>query len=294
MSAGAARSATETALPAFRRILAATDGGPASTHVAAWARDIAIAFGGRVLLAHVIPPQDPALLEGSLGARALEEIEHARETTGRTTLERAATVLRTRALGSERRLAWGPPADEIARLSATSGSDLVIVGSHRRGTIGRLALGSVADAVSDHVGASLLVAKGPPRPARLLAAYDGAVPSRRAAMLAAALARAWQAHLTILHAFPPPVFDLPSGDALLDLAFHGLQPLRGRAGISWDVAIEGAADAILERAARLDAGLVSVGSRGRSGIGSVVAGSLARRVAHEARASVLIVKGGTK
>jgi nucleotide-binding universal stress UspA family protein len=53
----------------------------------------------------------------------------------------------------------GSPADEILDLARQVGADLIIVGSHNRGTLGRLLLGSVSEAVVDRAHCTVLVTR---------------------------------------------------------------------------------------------------------------------------------------
>lgn len=54
----------------------------------------------------------------------------------------------------------GPPEKEIVELAEEWGADLIVVGSHGRGFIGRM-IGSVSDAVVHHAPCSVLVIRKP-------------------------------------------------------------------------------------------------------------------------------------
>ncbi len=53
----------------------------------------------------------------------------------------------------------GPPAKELSRAARSVGADLVIVGTHGRRGVGRLVLGSVAEAILRQAPCSVLVVR---------------------------------------------------------------------------------------------------------------------------------------
>jgi universal stress protein A len=55
----------------------------------------------------------------------------------------------------------GTPAEEIVRAADDLGADLIVLGSHGRTGLGRLLMGSVAEAVMRRAGCPVLLAKGP-------------------------------------------------------------------------------------------------------------------------------------
>jgi nucleotide-binding universal stress UspA family protein len=60
----------------------------------------------------------------------------------------------------------GRPAKMIVDLAESWGADLIVVGSHGHGFWGRLALGSVSDAVAHHAPCSVLIVKSPSKGAK--------------------------------------------------------------------------------------------------------------------------------
>ena len=59
----------------------------------------------------------------------------------------------------EHRLMLGAPADEIVRLAAAEGVDLIVMATHGRTGIGRLVMGSVAEAVMRDASCPVLILK---------------------------------------------------------------------------------------------------------------------------------------
>lgn len=299
--AGAHEKPARTHPPlAFKRIVAAIDDSAASRHVLAWTEEIARAFGADVWVAHALPslrelaPYDAAFgwqgLAGWPGASAVVKDADAQ---GRDLVERAAASLRNRGMRAQGVVASGGSAvDEIARIAAAQDADLVVVGTHERGLAGRVLLGSVADGLKNHVAASVLVAKNAPHPARILLATDGSRLSKRAAAIGVRLAREWKAWPTLLHVLPPAVYgpNFVVDKDELKRDFRTLDLFGGELSVEYDLWSGQPGAAIVKAATEGDYGLVVMGSRGLSGLRSLVAGSVSNRVAHEAPASVLIVK----
>ena len=63
----------------------------------------------------------------------------------------------------EHRLATGPPAREIVELAKEKGVDLIVMGTHGRTGLGRMLMGSVAEAVVRHAPCPVFVFKAPPK-----------------------------------------------------------------------------------------------------------------------------------
>jgi nucleotide-binding universal stress UspA family protein len=149
-----ARSATRTVMPLVHKILAATDFSEGAEHALVLAIDVARQYGAVIVIAHVyapavvvvpdemmIPPHDLASVSANIEASLAERAECARS-LGVTRVE---TVL-----GS------GHPADEIVRLAAEQGCDLIVTGTHGRSAVGRFFLGSIADRVVHRAGCAVL------------------------------------------------------------------------------------------------------------------------------------------
>jgi nucleotide-binding universal stress UspA family protein len=71
---------------------------------------------------------------------------------------------------------WGSPRDAIVKAAKTREANLVVLGSHGRGLLGRLLLGSVATYVASHVPCSVEIVRKPAARARSIdpAATPGA------------------------------------------------------------------------------------------------------------------------
>jgi nucleotide-binding universal stress UspA family protein len=130
----------------LKRILTATDFSPASQVALTYAGAFAKAFGAEVILCHVLEKPDflaglPPVAEGYFPPNLAEiQEKHARVQCEQVLA--AASLSHARVL-----LLHGGPAREITRAAATENADLVIVGTHGRGAIAHLLLGSVAERV---------------------------------------------------------------------------------------------------------------------------------------------------
>jgi nucleotide-binding universal stress UspA family protein len=126
----------------YDRILVPTDGSAGTDRVVGHAADLAAVHGATLELLYVINTASFANLpmetswEG-VGEMLREEGESALEAA-----ERVAGDVATR-----RQLLEGNPAHEIVAYADREGCDLICMGTHGRGGINRLLLGSVAERV---------------------------------------------------------------------------------------------------------------------------------------------------
>lgn len=108
-----------------------------------------------------------------------------------TYLERAAERLRRQGREVQTIVAFGDPAREIVASAASA--DLIAMGSHGRGAVGRLVLGSVADHVARHAPVPTLIVRGGRQPAttipltRIVVPLDGSALAEQALPIATAL-----------------------------------------------------------------------------------------------------------
>lgn len=142
----------------LRSILLATDLGPASSAAVDEAIDLAQRLRAELLVVSVI---DPRRLELT-GGRAATRVDQVRDERSRVA---AAFAARGRNAGvSVRFLIWeGESAGEaILEAAAAEGADMIVVGTHARGGLGRLLLGSVSEYVIRHASVPVLVVRPAP------------------------------------------------------------------------------------------------------------------------------------
>jgi nucleotide-binding universal stress UspA family protein len=129
---------------AARRVLLATDFSPVSGRAGTRAIEVAVEQRAELIVLSVIEPGRLRLPGGHYLRRIDQE---------RVRLEAGAQelVARARAAGARATfLVWeGDPAEAIIEASHAEGADLIVLGSHGRGVIGRLVLGSISARVAE-------------------------------------------------------------------------------------------------------------------------------------------------
>lgn len=140
-------------MPAIRGILHPTDFSESSRPAFELACLLARDYAAELLLLHVIPPVLVAAPDGALIAqpedpdRVRQRLEEIRPPDPRVT--------------AGLRLAEGNPVEEIVRAAREVGADLVVMGTHGRGGLSRLLMGSTADGVMRTAPCPVLTVKAP-------------------------------------------------------------------------------------------------------------------------------------
>jgi universal stress protein A len=143
----------------LRNILCAMDLSEPSERALELAAALARDRGARLLVLHVaVPP--PFVRPGEL-AKVLQQPGGYRQ-------ELEDLLRRFQPSGLEGRIDYrieeGMPADEILRLAEETPCDLVVLGTHGRGGLGRLLLGSVAEEVLRRASCPVLTVRLSPEP----------------------------------------------------------------------------------------------------------------------------------
>lgn len=197
----------------FKQVLIATDFSDASRRALAYAIAIARRYGSALSIVHALlpAPRDPIPLEAlphELNRRRLEaeqEIKNLGEEARIDDLNHHLLL--------ERGRVWDVLGSVIQRESV----DLLVLGTHGRGGLKKLALGSVAEEVLRLAPCPVLTigphvapaSSGPVEFRRILFATDFAAAADKAFPYALSLAEDCQAKLVLLHVAPPmPVADL--------------------------------------------------------------------------------------
>jgi nucleotide-binding universal stress UspA family protein len=144
-----------------QKLLLATDLSEASASATDEAFALAARLGARLLVVSVIDPGSLLLPGGRFRAR-VDQVRAQRE------VQAQALVERGREDGVEVSfLVWtGDPGDMIVEAAEAERVDMVLVGSHGRGAVGRFFLGSVSEHVVRHAPCPVLVVR--PRETRPL------------------------------------------------------------------------------------------------------------------------------
>jgi nucleotide-binding universal stress UspA family protein len=144
-------------MTAGQPVLLTTDLGPASDCAEAAAIELAAERGVPLVILSVIDPNRLRLPGGSWHTRVDQE-RRGREAAVLRVVDRA----RARGLPA-RFLIWeGRPGEAILDAAQAEGAGVIVVGSHNRGRLGRLVLGSVSRHVVERADRPVVVADGGP------------------------------------------------------------------------------------------------------------------------------------
>ncbi|HEX4950032.1 MAG TPA: universal stress protein [Blastocatellia bacterium] len=203
---------------------------------------------------------------------------------------------------------WGTPATKLVEKADDWQPDLLIVGSHGRGVIGRFFLGSVSQKVLHEAHCSVRIARGTAleanTPVRLVIAMDGSKGSMAA--VDAVVAREWPAEsqVRLVNAtwtVPPvtagrmvaPITDwIAEENARIKTALEvATAKLQGVGLITTTVVEEDEPkDLICEEAERWGADCIFLGARGMGAVERMLIGSISSGVAARAHCSVEVVR----
>ena len=199
------------------------------------------------------------------------------------------------------------PYAAIVERAEQIGAGLVVVGSRGASGLVRQLLGGVAERVVRYAHSPVLTARAAPKTGRVLAATDLSDPSLPAIAAAADVVRRSGAQLSVVHCLdlmpiglsaPPgaplayPVLNETQTAEIRRDAEQRLNAAMAGAGVSGEaLVVEGAAvSSVLRVAEELEAELLVVGCRGRSGLSRVVLGSVAEALVRLAPCPVLAVR----
>ena len=270
----------------------------------AWART----HGWRLVVCHVAP--------APLGAHMLFPQRYEQEAMAAPEVERKlGDALREHVAALtgrdpedvEVRVASGAPDGELVRAAEETGARLVVVGSHGHSALKQIFLGDTAERVVRHAPSSVLVARPHAQSGRILATTDFSNDAGAAVALAAEHARAVGARLTLACSIEKQLElagEMTGFGAAYGFVEHEQEELRKKAEerLAAQLASVGAAGetrvlegkpaaAIVQAAADLDAELVVIGARGRTGLRRLLLGGVAEKVVRAAPCSVLVARG---
>jgi len=137
----------------FGKILLAVDSDPVAVHAAGTGVELARALGAQVALICVI---DRGAADAAAPEMPRDELlAEARDQAHAVIAEQGPKL----APGAATFTPEGHPAEEIVAAARTWGADLIVIGSHGRGGLGRVLLGSVAESVMRHAPCPVLVVR---------------------------------------------------------------------------------------------------------------------------------------
>jgi nucleotide-binding universal stress UspA family protein len=301
----------------IRHVLAATDFSEPAAAAVAWARNLARRHGATLHLVHAAYLFDPALpgqeASPAAGPAMPTDLVQAVLRAAAVRIDPLARELAEDGLEVTTHVDAGAPSAVILEVARHVDADLLVVATRGLTGFRRLLMGSTAERVireSDRPVLAVHETDGAAaRPVRhVLVPTDFSRDARLAlegAVRVCGLGQGSTVHL--LHVFDlPPELDLYEIPALSALYQRNRDAVRAEleremsslAGELGDTGIEivtevregRAAEEIVDRAAELGVDLVAMGTHGRSGLGRLVLGSVARRVVQHAPCPVLTVR----
>ena len=147
----------------YQRILVAVDGSPTSLRGLDEAIKVARSGGGRVMLVHVV--NDLIVTADVVPSIYYDSIVKSLREAGIKVLEQAASIVRRADIVCEPQLVetiGGRVADEIVKQEKHWSADLIVMGTHGRRGLERLAMGSDAELVLRLANVPVLLVRNQP------------------------------------------------------------------------------------------------------------------------------------
>lgn len=270
-----------------------------------------------ITLLHVAPPPTPARDLRGWNLPMTEQDQARYVDRLRAALAEVAERWHSVAPAVAIEVAIGDPSEEILRTAQRQGIDLIVMGSHGRGALGRWRFGSVADRVARTSPIPVMIIRpqdapveiGPVPLHRFIVPLDGSELAAQALPVAERLARRTHRPIHLIRVLPQtdelllptPGFGVPAANveyrditaALVQEATRMLEDEAARlesAGIptTWQLG-EGSPFAGIADAAR-PGDVIVLASHGRSGLTRWVLGSVAEKLIRLAEAPVIVVR----
>jgi nucleotide-binding universal stress UspA family protein len=274
------------------KIIVGVDASERSLDAVAFARDVARATGGQVLLAAAYPYApvparvSAAQIEEYLGQDALERLAIAREALGDSVPV------------SEHAIADPHPARALHGLAEEAGAALIVVGSSHRSGLRRVMLGSTATRVVHDSPCPVAIvprgyAEGEHGLARIGCAFDTSPEAEAALAAAVDAATALGAPLQVIRAFDPTSVEQTGAEAEraareeLEAAVAAHHAPAGAQAMLMDGL---AGDVLVKASEGLD--LLFAGSRGYGPGRGVLLGSVTQRLTGDAACTVIVLPRG--
>ncbi|MCB0194015.1 MAG: universal stress protein [Anaerolineae bacterium] len=138
----------------FKEIIVAIDGSTHSHKALDYAKELAEQYGATLRLVHAFPHTSDFL-----GYDEYESLIARRENAGQLILDEARQRLGEIPFPVEEELLEGPSAKAILSVAETRHADLIIMGTHGRGSLQGFLLGSVSQKVIHHAHCPVMVVR---------------------------------------------------------------------------------------------------------------------------------------
>jgi nucleotide-binding universal stress UspA family protein len=281
-------------------LLIATDFSPQSDNALRYGLDLAHLYGAAAEIVYVLPTE-AYVIAGPEGIQA------AKDAARRDLLDLKGKLRHDYAFEDEVdyhvTMTEGDVSDCLLRWAAEKRADLIVLGTHGRGGLGKAILGSVAEKVFRRSGVPVLTV-GPhirhPKEAgntrHILAPCDLAATSHRAVLLACSLARERDSRLTVLHVIEHPnegAKDEPEcvKQAIRKKLADIVSDCADGVDIQYRIEFGKIATSILVVASETDADYIVLGVQPSSGVLDRFMWPIAYELVREARCPVLTVRG---
>jgi nucleotide-binding universal stress UspA family protein len=288
---------------AVARILVPLDGSALAEAILPVAEALARDYEAELVLLRAVPMPD---------VESLDPAGEADLTSAKVYLTRIASQLKAQGLP---RVGWklppSPPAQAIADATSREQVDLVAMATHGRGAVGRLLLGSVAEAVVRAVSAPVLLVRGSPTWTErgigsILVPLDGSQAAEGVLPVVERLAGPFDYTIHLLHVVEPlPAYVTVEAPAALGEALQGQQAaareflartaqgveaqgLRVQSSVRTGPVVSEIRDYVTTNGI----GLVAMATHGRTGLARVLMGSVSERVVREVPVPVLLWRAG--
>lgn len=283
-----------------KKVLCATDLSPCSQHALSVAAEVAEAYDATLIVVHIVELWDERydFLVKDLGKRLAEdarakvaqELEH----LGKSESVPVEVLIRK-----------GHAGVELLRAIKESGADLVVVGSHGKGAIDRVLLGSIAERLLHVSPVSVLVARPSPHPdiTRIVAGIEASPTAEAGLEWAVDLARREKlGSISVINSFEVPTGYLEAGmtyesarkkmHEIHEIDIDRMLAKRKGDAVKIEPHIEEGptAETIVKFASQQEADLIVLGTHGQSRLAAFFLGSVTQKVVRIAPMSVLAVK----
>jgi nucleotide-binding universal stress UspA family protein len=292
---------------AIERILCPVDFSELSARAYDYAQSLARHYGAKLFLQHVVDFVLPPYAYYA-PASYLEDFFQKVCTDARAELEKFAKSHTRNGVQPECLVSEGTAPDSILAFAEAQMVDFIVMGTHGRKGLDRVALGSVADQVLRKARCPVLVvcqsgpealdtesAQNSVELRRIIFCTDFSEPSHGALNYALSLAAHYDAELTLLHVLEnlPPSADIEQEITTAKKQLDKLIPPEGvKAGkMNTLVRIGRAYEQIIELALEMQADLLIMSVRGRNALDFAVFGSTTYRVIQLGPCPVLAVHG---
>jgi nucleotide-binding universal stress UspA family protein len=302
---------TSSHRPAFTRVLCPTDFSEFSTAALTYAAALAASYGSAVRVLHVLTPFPIVAPLGDVPGNV--QLYESQRVQGQRALEAEAARVRRPGMAVDVELRDGSAVQEVLAAAQEWQADLLVLGTHGRGGVERLVLGSVAEKVLRKATCAVLAvphgaladAHATERIGHVLCALDGSAASGAGVAYAVSLAERTGAKLTLVSV----VEALPYGGDFTGpdfAAFHAARDTHAREALDTAVAADvrvrcnvhdrlvygHPAQQILEVSAQEAPDLLVMGVQGRGALDLLMFGSTANHVLRHASCPVLTVRPG--